>query len=569
MLATGCLQAAPTVSLAWDQSPDTNVAGYKIYFGTTSHSYTQWLDVGNVTNAVIPLPDYDTTYYFAATTYDTDGMESDFSNEATYAVAALVVSNSLPEVSLPPTLAAIANVTVGENSGPKTVSISDISTGSGSVVMISAISSNPSLIPNPTINYLSPNAAGSLSFTSVSNATGSTVITVTVNNGQPTNYLAVQSFTVTVTSVYQSPTLAALGDVSISENAGPQTVSLAGISTGSGQAVTITASSSNPSLILNPTVSYSSPNAAGSLTFAPATNANGSAIITVTVNNGLPTDNIATQTFTVTVGAVNQPPTLDALGNLTLGVNSVAQTVALSGIGSGADNEIQTLTVRATSSNTKVIPTPTVSYSSPLATGTLTLKPSAKFAGSAVITVTINDGGRSNNIITRSFTVTVVSKVALSAAPKVSIQPQSQVVLSGKPAKFKVSASGKDLKYQWKRNGKIIAGAISSTLNMKKCSADQAGVYSVIVSNASGVASSEPAALTVTSVPEAQLLSSAHNGKEFSFDVVGVTGYKYAVEASPDLVHWTSVQTNTSPFTFVDPNADQSGSQFYRTVYVP
>ena len=38
-------------SVTWNPSPDTNVVGYKIYYGTASQVYTTNLVVGNVTNA--------------------------------------------------------------------------------------------------------------------------------------------------------------------------------------------------------------------------------------------------------------------------------------------------------------------------------------------------------------------------------------------------------------------------------------------------------------------------------------------------------------------------------------
>ena len=56
---------------------------------------------------------------------------------------------------------------------------------------------------------------------------------------------------------------------------------------------------------------------------------------------------------------------------------------------------------------------------------------------------------------------------------------------------------------------------------------------------------------------------------QYAMAVSGVPGYKYVVQASTDLVNWISVQTNTSPFTFVDTNASQFSQQFYRTMYQP
>jgi hypothetical protein len=69
---------APTTNT--DGSPLTDLAGYKIYYGTSSGNYTTIIDVGNVTtyfinNLVLG------TYYFTVTTYNTSGVESAYANE--------------------------------------------------------------------------------------------------------------------------------------------------------------------------------------------------------------------------------------------------------------------------------------------------------------------------------------------------------------------------------------------------------------------------------------------------------------------------------------------------------
>jgi len=51
----------------------------------------------------------------------------------------------------------------------------------------------------------------------------------------------------------------------------------------------------------------------------------------------------------------------------------------------------------------------------------------------------------------------------------------------------------------------------------------------------------------------------------FAFVVSGTTGTQYVVQASSDLVHWTAVQTNTAPFTYVEANTASFPSRFYRT----
>lgn len=72
-----------SVMLAWDRSPDASVSGYRIYQGTNSGNYTLVYDAGNGTNTTVPVVQ-SVVYFFAATAYDTNGMESGFSAEVSY-----------------------------------------------------------------------------------------------------------------------------------------------------------------------------------------------------------------------------------------------------------------------------------------------------------------------------------------------------------------------------------------------------------------------------------------------------------------------------------------------------
>ncbi|MDL1958268.1 MAG: hypothetical protein LWX01_00710 [Deltaproteobacteria bacterium] len=75
------LASAAVLKLAWDPSTEQNLAGYKIYYGYASGDYDTSIDVGNTTTFQITDLEYDQTYYFATTAYDTSGLESDYSNE--------------------------------------------------------------------------------------------------------------------------------------------------------------------------------------------------------------------------------------------------------------------------------------------------------------------------------------------------------------------------------------------------------------------------------------------------------------------------------------------------------
>jgi len=82
-LAGAGLARGETVTLAWDASASTNVAGYRIYYGTNSRAYFCVTNAGLVLTQAVVLP-HRGRWFFAATAYDTNGLESDFSSEVSW-----------------------------------------------------------------------------------------------------------------------------------------------------------------------------------------------------------------------------------------------------------------------------------------------------------------------------------------------------------------------------------------------------------------------------------------------------------------------------------------------------
>jgi hypothetical protein len=75
------------VLLAWDPSPDLDITGYRLYYGTASRTYVGEIDVGNVTGSSgYGLLD-GLTNFLAVTAYNIRGVESDFSDEIFYPAA--------------------------------------------------------------------------------------------------------------------------------------------------------------------------------------------------------------------------------------------------------------------------------------------------------------------------------------------------------------------------------------------------------------------------------------------------------------------------------------------------
>ena len=69
------------LALTWDPNQDSDLAGYVIYYGRSSGIYEVAVDVGDNTSCVLSGLEEGEIYYCAATAYDRDDNESDFSVE--------------------------------------------------------------------------------------------------------------------------------------------------------------------------------------------------------------------------------------------------------------------------------------------------------------------------------------------------------------------------------------------------------------------------------------------------------------------------------------------------------
>lgn len=76
-----CSISSPcTAKFKWDPNSESDLAGYKFYWGTSSRQYTQIKDVGNYTTTEV-TGFTSGIWYFAVTAYNTSGLESSYSNE--------------------------------------------------------------------------------------------------------------------------------------------------------------------------------------------------------------------------------------------------------------------------------------------------------------------------------------------------------------------------------------------------------------------------------------------------------------------------------------------------------
>jgi hypothetical protein len=210
--------------------------------------------------------------------------------------------------------------------------------------------------------------------------------------------------------------------------------------------------------------------------------------------------------------------------------------------------------------------------------------------------------------------------VAPSLTPVITTQPQSQTVGYGDAASLSVGVSGLGpFTYQWQKNGANVAGATGSSLSFNPAQFNNAGLYTVVVANANGSATSSVAVLNVvsklvsqfsasnmtltwagpfilqsaptldgpyTDVPGAtspytysttglqrffrlrsasfSLLGTRIPTGEFSLSGPGLLGCNFVIQASTNLKDWVDLGLTPSPCNFVDNDAAQYPHRFYR-----
>jgi VCBS repeat-containing protein len=226
-----------------------------------------------------------------------------------------------------PSFTAGANQIVNEDSGAHTVAAwaSSIFPGaaneSGQTLDFLVSTDNPGLFA------IAPAIApdGTLTYTPAADANGSATIRVKLHDGGGTasggsDTSAEQTFTITVAAVNDAPSFAAGSGQSVNEDSGAHTVAgwatsiAAGPSNESGQSLDFRVSNDNAALFaIAPVVAPD-----GTLTYTPAHDASGSAIVTVQLhdNGGIAnggTDLSASQSFVITVNPANDAPVLSGV----------------------------------------------------------------------------------------------------------------------------------------------------------------------------------------------------------------------------------------------------------------
>ncbi len=197
-----------------------------------------------------------------------------------------------------------------------------------------------------------------------------------------------------------APKISAIADQSTAEEvtAGPFQFTISDVETNANTLV-LTGTSSNTALVSNANIGFGGSGITRTVTLTPTTDMVGTTTISIDVFDGTYTTR---ETFVLTVNNINDAPTVVGIADQTLMVGQASEALALT-VGD-IDNDVATLTVTATSSNTNLVPDANIVFGGSGANRTVTVTPLPGVTGTTTITITVDDG---TDTTTTTFDVTV------------------------------------------------------------------------------------------------------------------------------------------------------------------
>ena len=370
--------SSASLRLFWEPSPDSNVVGYAVYYGSVGTLTTNRSDAGNTTNALVSSLQPGWTYFFYVTACDSVRNESDPSNVINYTVPSSTNSNTVPS------LGTLANQSVTATSN---LTFTATATDADLPAQTLTFSLGTGAPTGASIN----SSSGVFSWTPTAIQVGSYSVTVRVtDNGSPA-LSASQTLSITVTA---------------SPNTAPSLGTLANQSVTATSNLTFTATATDvdlPAQTLSFSLGTGAPTGAsinpatGVFSWTPTRSQTGNFSVSVRVtDNGSPALS-ATGLVSITVTA--PPNTAPALG--TLANQSVTATSNLTFTATATDVDVpaQTLTFSLGTG------APTGASINP-ATGVFSWTPTAIQVGSYSVTVRVTDNGSPALSATRTISIT-------------------------------------------------------------------------------------------------------------------------------------------------------------------
>ena len=339
------------------------------------------------------------------TTARPPSLDPDLSNNT---ATAIVRGNNLP------VLQPISNRTIAEDAvlGPINFAVSDIETLPENLEL-RAFSSNPAIVPPQNIVFGGVGGARDVTITPALNASGNITITRTLTDGDGS--VVSNSFVLQIDAVNDAPSISDISDQGVNEDTvvGPLSFVMGDPETAA-TALTLSVSSSNPALIPNASIVFGGAGSNRTVRLTPTTNQSGSAVITITVRDGVLS---TVEQFTVNVAPLNDLPTISDTGNRSINEDTTSPTIFYSV--NDVETHVTNLVVTVSSSNTALVPLSGITNSGIGSSRSAVIRPATNQFGTATITFSVTDtnGGVSSD----SFVLTVlpVNDPPLFSAPAV------------------------------------------------------------------------------------------------------------------------------------------------------
>ncbi len=443
-----------------------------------------------------------------------------------------------------PALTGVADQIINEDGATAALGfvVGDVETAAGSLVVTRG-SSNSALVPTNNIVFGGSASNLTVTITPAPDASGTALITLTVSDG--TNSVST-NFLLTVNAVNDLPTITGIADQTIDEDGATAALGfvIGDVDMAAG-GLTLTRGSSNLALVPTNNIVFGGADENRTVTVTPAPDANGTALITLTVSDG--TNSVSTN-FLLTVNAVNDTPTISGVADQT--IDEDGTTAALGFVVGDVETAAGSLVLTKGSSNPALVPTNNIVFDGADANRTVTVTPTPDASGTALITLTVSDG---TNSVSTNFLLTVN---AVNDAP-VFAAISNHVLNAGQTLSFTNSATDIDQPQQALVFSLLDfpAGATvdpSSGLFSWRPTVAQAGLTNIIQVRVvdDGVPSLGATQSFSVIVNPLVLPSVAHSsiaGEVFSLVVMGPVGPDYTVLASPDLLSWEAVFTTNAP----------------------
>ena len=122
----GTASALQAATVLWNPNPESDIAGYKLSYGTQTGVYTTSVDVGNVTTWNLTLTP-GTRYFVVLQAYNTGGLYSAYSAEVVYDAPPAPTLTSLSPSSGPvATVVTISGNNFGATRGTSTITFNGV-----------------------------------------------------------------------------------------------------------------------------------------------------------------------------------------------------------------------------------------------------------------------------------------------------------------------------------------------------------------------------------------------------------------------------------------------------------